>query len=36
MLTDYFSDDQGNLPSSPHLGPATLANIVNSGYLPTP
>ena len=33
---NYFSDDQGNLQSSPHLGPATSANIVNSGYLPTP
>jgi len=30
------SDDQGNLPSSPHLGPMTSANIVNSGYLPPP
>ena len=33
---NYFSDDQGNLQSSPRLGPATSANIVNSGYLPTP
>lgn len=35
-MFNYFSDDQGNLQSSPRLGPATSANIVNSGYLPTP